>query len=88
MQWVTLAVEVDAESLYEAVGLAVAEFRSDELAGHDPGPMTEFSVQVIRRPIEHRITLERVLEWAKPSTKGGPAMILKRERLRKLLAAH
>ncbi len=81
------AVDVDAESLYEAVALAVSEFRQDSLNRDEPGAMTEFSVQVLRRPIEHKITLKRVVEWAQPSTKGGPAEMVKRERLRKMLTS-
>jgi hypothetical protein len=82
---VTHAVEVEADSLYEAVALAVAEFRQDEILTTTPAPMTEFCVTVLRRPIEHRIRFRKVQEWVKPSTKGGPAGILLRERLRKLL---
>ena len=71
----------------EAVALAVSEFRHDDLAKDELAATTEFSVQVLRRPIEHKITLKRVVEWAQPSTKGGPAEMVKRERLRKMLAA-
>lgn len=45
------AVEVEAESLYEAVALAVAEFRQGEIISAAPGPMTEFCVTV---PKTHR----------------------------------
>ena len=41
------AVEVEAESLYEAVALAVADFREDPLLRDGPGQMTEFSVAVL-----------------------------------------
>jgi hypothetical protein len=79
------AVEVDAASLYEAVALAVAEFREGEIITDAPAPMTEFCVAVLRKPIEHRIRFKKVQEWAQPSTKGGPATSVLRERLRKLL---
>ena len=49
------AVEVDADSLYEAVALAVAEFRDDEIITYTPAPMTEFCVTVLRKPVEHRV---------------------------------
>lgn len=87
MQGVDHAVEVDAESLYEALALAVAEFRDDTLLPDGPGIMTEFSIAVLRKPIEHRIRLKQVHDWAQPSMVGGPAGILKRDRVRKLLAA-
>ena len=38
---------------YEAVAMAVAEFRQGEIITDAPGPMTEFCVTVIRKPIEH-----------------------------------
>lgn len=79
------AVEVDAESLYEAVAQAVADFREDPLIESAPAPMTEFTVAVIRQPTEHRIRLQQVIAWSAPSTKGGPAGITKRQKVRGLL---
>jgi hypothetical protein len=79
------AVEVEAESLYEAVAVAVAEFRQGEIMTDAPGPMTEFCVTVVRKPIEHRIRLNQVSKWAEHTTKDGPAGIMKRQRVRSLL---
>jgi hypothetical protein len=76
-------VVVDAESLYEAVGLAVAEFRADRV-GEAPGAMTEFIVSVQRPPIEHRIRLGQVIKWT-AGTRDGPAGILKRQKVKSLL---
>lgn len=78
------AVEVDAESLYEAVAIAVAEFRRGEIITETPGPMTEFCVTVLRKPIEHRIRLNQVTKWAEPTTRDGPAGITKRQHVRAL----
>jgi hypothetical protein len=79
------AVEVDADSLYEAVAQAVADFRQDPLLKDGPGAMTEFTVAVMRKPTEHRIRLNQVEKWAEPTTREGPAGISKRERVRALL---
>lgn len=79
------SVEVEADSLYEAVALAVAEFRRDEAATAEPGGMTEFTVTAFRKPTEHRIRLNQVTKWAQNTTKEGPAGITKRERVRALL---
>jgi hypothetical protein len=76
------SVEVNADSLYEAVAGAVAEFRGDKTISELPGPGTELTVVILRKPPEHRITLAPVQEWAKASTKGGPAAMVKRERVR------
>jgi hypothetical protein len=54
------SVEVEADSLYEAVALAVAKFRCDEVIMSEPGAMTEFIVTVFRKPTEHRIRLSQV----------------------------
>lgn len=79
------AAEVEAESLYEAVALAVAEFRDDKLITSEPVLMTEFTIQVFRRPMEHKVRLKQVHEWAKHTVSEGPGGIVKRERVRKLL---
>ncbi len=78
-------IDVDAESLYEAVAIAVAQFRDDDVSPSTPGPMTEFTVAVYRNPVEHRIRLQQVMRWAENTTKEGPAGIVKRERVRQLL---
>jgi hypothetical protein len=78
-------VEVQADSLYEAVSMAVAEFRADPMTGV-LGSMTEFTVAIHRPPVEHRIRLGQVTRWAEGSTAEGPAEITKRQRVKQLLA--
>jgi hypothetical protein len=79
------ATEVECESLFEAVGLAVAAFRDDDLNTCEPGDMTEFTVTVFRNPTEHKIRLRQVKAWAKRTVKDGPVGIIKRQRVRSLL---
>lgn len=79
------AVEVEADSLYEAVALAVADFREDPLLRDSPGAMTEFTVAVLRNPTEHKIRLQQVVKWAEPTIREGPAGITKREKVLALL---
>ncbi len=79
------ATDVECETLFEAVGLAVAAFRDDELNTSEPGDMTEFTVTVFRNPTEHKIRLRQVKAWAKHAVKDGPAGIVKRQRVRSLL---
>ena len=67
------AVQVEAESLYEAVAFEVADFRDDPLLRDRPGVMTEFTVAVLRNPIEHKIRLQQVIKWAEPTMRKGPA---------------
>jgi hypothetical protein len=77
---------VQAESLYEAVALAVAEFRQDPLVPA-PASMTEFSIAIERPPIEHRVRLNQVQKWTEETTREGPAGITKRQRVKALLGS-
>ena len=79
------SVDVDAESLYEAVAIAVASFREDDVSPSEPGPMTQFTVVVYRYPTEHKIRLQQVLKWSEHTTKEGSAGITKRRRVRTVL---
>lgn len=65
------SVEVEAESLYEAVAIAVAEFRKGEIITDTPGPMTEFCVTVLRKPIEHRIRIQQSAGVGTTVDEGG-----------------
>jgi len=76
---------VQAESLYEAVALAVAEFRQDPLVPA-PASTTEFIIAIERPLIEHRIRLSQVAKWAEGTTREGPAGITKRQRVKGLLS--
>jgi hypothetical protein len=76
-------VTVDAGSLYEAVALAVVEFRSDSLS-EIPGVMTEFTVSIARPSVEHKICLAQVTKWTE-ETRDGPAGVIKRQRVKELL---
>jgi hypothetical protein len=76
-----------AESLYEAVALAVAQFREDPMV-EVPGPLTEFTVAIERPAVQHRIRLNQVSKWADAgTTKEGPAGITKRQKVQQLLGA-
>jgi hypothetical protein len=65
-------VDVEAESLFEALAIAVASFRDDEVSPPDIDGMTEFTVAVYRNPVEHKIRLGQVTKWAgQNSTEKG-----------------
>jgi hypothetical protein len=72
------AVEVQAESYYEAVALAVSECRNDSVTSM-PGRMTEFLISIQRRPTEYHIRLGQASKsalWgarrkARPESPGG-----------------
>jgi hypothetical protein len=69
---------VQAESLYEAVALAVADFREDPLVP-SPSSATQFSVTIEKPPVERRIYLSQVSKWAESTTKEGLAGLIKRQ---------
>jgi hypothetical protein len=50
------AVEVEARTLYEAVGLAIDRFRRGEHVRYDPKGLHEFTVQSREPGTEHRLT--------------------------------
>jgi hypothetical protein len=79
------AAHVQAESVYEAVAMTIAEFREDPLVSA-PGPMTEFTIALERPALEHRIRLNQVEKWAQGTTREGPAGLIKRERVKALLS--
>jgi hypothetical protein len=81
------SAEVEAESLYEAVALAVADFREDPLLREPPAARTEFTIVVLRNPTEHKLRLHQVVKWAEPTMQEGPAGMTKRQKVRTFLGA-
>jgi len=77
-------IHVQAESLYEAVALAIAGFRDDPVVPR-PSPTAEFIVVIERPVVEHRIRLNQVVKWTEETTREGPAGILKRQRVKAML---
>ena len=63
------ALSVDASSVYEAVALAVEEFRSDTLS-EPPSTLTEFTISILRPSVEHRIRLGQVTKWTEGTRDG------------------
>jgi hypothetical protein len=79
-------IHIQAESLYEAVALAVASFKDDPSVPR-PSLTTEFTVIIERPVIEHRIRLNQVAKWAEETTREGPAGVMKRQRVKALLGS-
>ena len=79
------AVDVTADSLFEAAAVAVRAFREGVLVEELPVPGTEFRITVSPLPVEHRVRLQRVEQWAQTGTVKSPVEMLRRERVRELL---
>jgi hypothetical protein len=79
------AVDVTAESLFEAAAAAMRAFREGALVEEFPVANTELRIAVFPLPVEHRVRLQRVEQWAQTGTVKSPVEMLRRERVRELL---
>lgn len=74
------AVEVEAESLYEAAVLAVRTFRQHRC---EPGELSKLEIE-IRSSITHTVTLKKIHTWLQGGAKSPKEAVMK-ERLRALI---
>jgi hypothetical protein len=74
------AVEVEAESLFEAAALAVRTFKQHDCA---PGELSKLEVE-IRSSITHTVTLKKIRSWLQGGARTPKEAVIK-ERLRALL---
>src|ERR1700724_651708 len=79
------AVDITADSLFEAVAVAVRAFREGALVDELPVAGTELRITVLPLPVEHRVRLQRVEQWAQTGTVKSPVEKLRRDRVRELL---
>lgn len=77
------AVDVEAESLYEAVVLAVRRFRSDPWAQHIAAG-TVLDVDVREPSVRHSISLQQVERWLGGAT-ANPNDASKKAKLKLIL---
>jgi hypothetical protein len=78
------AVEVEARTLYEAVGLAIDRFRRCENVPYEPMGMHEFIVESREPGSEHRLTRNTFDTWLRRPG-GSPADVALKTRLKGLL---
>jgi hypothetical protein len=69
------AVEVTADSLYEAATLGVEALASAELPDSRPGPVLEVTVNP--PPVKHRVGINQLREWIESGSKSPREVILK-----------
>jgi hypothetical protein len=81
------SVEVEADSLYEAIAQAVKRFRHDDgWALSPPGPRCHFHVKVLKdAPVTYSISLDKVQHFALHGTARGPQDILRKKRIKEML---
>lgn len=80
------AVEVLADSLFEAAGLGLTLLTKDGWVGEGPSPLTRIQVEVREPPVQHSLTVQQLRRWADGGA-TSPAERLKKERLKAMLAA-
>jgi len=71
------AVEVDASTLYEAVGLAIDRFRRCEHVKYEPEGLHEFTVEPREPGTQHRLTRKTFDAWLRRSAASPADMVLK-----------
>jgi hypothetical protein len=80
------AVELDARTLYEAVGLAIDRFRRSEHVTYDPKGMHEFIVESREPSTQHRLTRSMFDAWLRRPGRS-PADVALKTRLKELLGS-
>jgi hypothetical protein len=75
------AVEVGAETLYEAAVLALKSFREHDCA---PGPAAHLSVEVKSPSVTHTVVARAVRDWLDGGAKS-PKEAMEKRRLKELL---
>lgn len=77
-------VEVSADSLYEAVGLAIARFKADPLIEYEPLGLHEFTVEVREPTTQHVVPRKKFDAWLAREG-GSPKDAVARSNVRKAL---
>lgn len=78
------AVELEARTLYEAVGLAIERFRQCEHVRYEPKGLHEFVVESREPGTQHRLTRNTFDAWLRRPG-GSPADVALKTRLKGLL---
>jgi hypothetical protein len=84
---VTHSVEVTAETLYEAIAQALAAYREESWVGDDHKRFGTVTVTVRSPEVKHIVKLQDFDNWLNSANKG-PADLLLKERLRRLMNGH
>ena len=77
------SVNVQAETLYEAVALAIRAFRENDCA---PGSASQLDVEARSPSVTHTVSMAKMQDWLQSSAKSPSDKIMK-ERLKGLLAS-
>lgn len=79
-------VEVTADTLYEAAGMALQAFRQASFIDPVPGPATRLEVEVTTPAVRHVVTVQQVRKWAEAGS-TAPRDGIRHKRLAEALGA-
>ena len=77
-------MELEASSLYEAVGIAIDRFRNCEHISYEPKGFCEFVVEPRELTTQHRLTRKMFDDWLRRPG-GTPANVALKTRLQALI---
>lgn len=78
------SVTVTANTLYEAVALALVALRGKDWIGSVESMRKSVRVEVQDTPVEHSISLQDFHDWVN-RTGGGPRDVIMRQRVKEIL---
>jgi hypothetical protein len=78
------AVEVLADSLFEAAGLGLRLLTEASWVGQRPSPLTRIQVEVREPAVLHSLTVQQLRRWADGGA-SSPSERLRKERAKALL---
>jgi hypothetical protein len=84
MDGVSHAVDVTAETLYEAVALGMAAIRTDDWATGIAQGLNTVKVRLTNVPVEHEVVLKDFTSWL-DKTNGSPREMSDRKRIKSIL---
>jgi hypothetical protein len=78
------SVEVTAETLYEAVAIALADLQQDDWVGEIGQGLTTVTVVVQQPPVKHEVKMKDFVSWL--GRQGhSPAEVMLKQKLEKIL---
>jgi hypothetical protein len=75
---------VQAGSVYEAVALALREFKEDSFVPTKPTEQTLLNIEVIPDPREHKLRIQQVVKWA-GLVSSNPGDKIRKQHIKELL---
>ena len=85
LQGTAHAVDVTADSLYEAVARALKMLQSDEWSGPSAFQVSYVDVTVKEPEVTHRVNLTKFNEWLERE-RGSPRDAIQRQKVRSILS--